>query len=748
MKKSLMASMSALVVASALSAEENRTMFVHHKGVIDAFLYAEIDSIMYSDGELGGNESAIQEIWTYGKAHRYLLSEIDSVTFQRPPTIAKDGVIDLSAKHAPYIIGAEYSNGMSLIISKDIPSAFRPKVGDILYQSDPTEALPFGFIGRVTKISVTETNFAIECENIQLEEAFEQIAWTGEGVLTNNARSYEPENKPWFVSKLKYPDYFEGVLIMNDELKDIPAGPEKAQIEAEIGIQPFITCTAGAYILRNNSGATINQRKLYTKVNSNVKMSVAGRQICEEKHTIGKDQKYTFTIPIGLGKSVSGTYVGTMSLKGAMGLEYGCRKGYISKMTTTVNYTSEGYAKIETKGSQNAKKIPEETLSASFDGELSLTGSLSLTLAQYNDSIKSITNTLTYGTALKGNALFKTSELAKVTNDTALYCRLTRTGVQAIPVEKLSALAKYEKTTIKDNVTLASPMVNSYYVVPKFSNPIYNETDGLVTYQIEGLPMYFSHSSMGVALTDGKNIVSDKIWPDNSPKSFTTAYNEAENGLGVLHPTATLPGGKRLIAAPECDIRFIDLGLSVLWAKCNVGARLPQETGDYYAWGETQTKSDYDDYNWRMHKVETDSNSNLTAEYDAASTAWGAQCRMATKKEFSELVSKCKFSLKSKNGFPGFQLTGPNGNSIFLPFAGQKVGTEDASGFGYECGYPSATKAQSSDGGRGHYYYYLYIVYDDYFTEEYGSPIVHDLNPTDLYYGQPIRAVKEKVDLK
>ncbi len=746
MNKVKIASLSMLVAALALQAEENRTMFVHHKGGIDAFLYSEIDSILYSDGTLEGDDSASQEVWANGRLHQYLLSEIDSVTFQTPPTIAKDGTIDLSVNHAPYIIETGYANGLSLMLSNETPAHLRPAAGSILYQTAPTAALPSGFIGRVTDITLAESIIEIKCENIQLQEAFDQIVWTGTGELVASARSAESESMPWLVSKLEYPDYNEGAEIMTDELKDIPAGPEKARIEAEIGIQPLITCVAGAYILQDNAGTVINQRKLYTRVNSNVKMSVAGRQICDEKHTIGKDRKYSFTLPVGLGQSVSGTYVGTMSLKGTMGLDYESRKGYVSEMTTAVDFTSDGYAKIETKGTQSVKGQPEESMSASFDGELSLTGSLSLTLAQQGDSMKSITNTLTYGTALKGNALFKTSELASAANDTSLYCRLTRTGVKAIPVEKLSASAKYEKITIKDSLTLESPTINTYYAVPKFSNPAYNETDGLITYQIEGLPMKFSHSAMGLTLPDGKNFTSDKIWPDNSHKSFTAAYDEAVNGIGILRPTATLPGGVRLIAAPECDIRFVDLGLSVLWAKCNVGARFPQKAGDYYAWGETGTKTDYDYYDWIKRKVETDADSNLTTEYDAAFASWGQECRMATQKEFKELVSKCKFSHTSKDGFPGFLLTGPNGNTIFMPFAGQMVGT-DISGYGYECGYPSATKARDNN-GNGYRYYYLYIVYDDYFTEEYGSPIVHDVNETSLYYGQSVRAVKEKPQMK
>lgn len=42
---------------------------------------------------------------------------------------------------------------------------------------------------------------------------------------------------------------------------------------------------------------------------------------------------------------------------------------------------------------------------------------------------------------------------------------------------------------------------------------------------------------------------------------------------------------------------YVDLGLSVKWATCNVGASSPTGYGDYYAWGETTAKSDYSESN-------------------------------------------------------------------------------------------------------------------------------------------------------
>ena len=130
---------------------------------------------------------------------------------------------------------------------------------------------------------------------------------------------------------------------------------------------------------------------------------------------------------------------------------------------------------------------------------------------------------------------------------------------------------------------------------------------------------------------------------------------------------------------------YVDLGLSVKWATCNVGANAPEESGDYFAWGETQTKSTYDwgTYKWcngspyTLTKYCTDSDCGtvdnktvLDKEDDAAAVNWGGSWRMPSDDELTELRTECTWTWTTQNGVNGYQVTGPNGNSIFLPTAG------------------------------------------------------------------------------
>ena len=137
-----------------------------------------------------------------------------------------------------------------------------------------------------------------------------------------------------------------------------------------------------------------------------------------------------------------------------------------------------------------------------------------------------------------------------------------------------------------------------------------------------------------------------------------------------------------IISANVSAQKAVDLGLpsGTLWADRNVGASSPSDYGDYYAWGETSTKSDYSwdtyshyDGNWdNCHNI----GSNISgSRYDVARQAWGGGWKLPTKAQWEELANRCTWTWTTEGGHSGYKVTGPNGNSIFLPAAGYRVGT-------------------------------------------------------------------------
>jgi len=195
-----------------------------------------------------------------------------------------------------------------------------------------------------------------------------------------------------------------------------------------------------------------------------------------------------------------------------------------------------------------------------------------------------------------------------------------------------------------------------------------------------------------------------------------------------------------------CEI--VDLGLSVKWASCNIGASAPEEYGDWFAWGEVEPKENYswETYKWCMGSESTltkyctsadygydgftDDKTVLDPEDDAATVNWGDDWRMPTADEFSELVDECTWEWTTLNGVYGAKFTsnkeGYTNNWIFLP---------------------AALSADTSEGLFGDYWtsslvtyspYFAYYLFFNQFSDNY-------LNSYYRYGGRSVRPVYQKL---
>lgn len=153
-------------------------------------------------------------------------------------------------------------------------------------------------------------------------------------------------------------------------------------------------------------------------------------------------------------------------------------------------------------------------------------------------------------------------------------------------------------------------------------------------------------------------------------------------------------GGGEEPEGGDTSYEYVDLGLpsGTLWATCNVGANAPEDYGDYFAWGEMTTKSNYDwstykycngDYNKLTKYCSksdhgyngfTDNLTVLQAGNDVANVQWGNDWRMPTNAEWDELLNNTSNTWTTRNGVNGRLFTATNGNSLFLPAAGYRNG--------------------------------------------------------------------------
>ena len=175
---------------------------------------------------------------------------------------------------------------------------------------------------------------------------------------------------------------------------------------------------------------------------------------------------------------------------------------------------------------------------------------------------------------------------------------------------------------------------------------------------------------------------------------YVRAYAVNAKGIAygneVSFTTTSLKEGEGI----ENGYVYVDLGLSVKWATMNVGASKPEEYGDYFAWGETTTKTTYDMLTYKYYNLSSgtitkynnssyygtvDNKTQLDLSDDAARANWGGSWRMPTDAEFTELREQCTWTIiQVEDNFGGIINVGynvtskSNGNSIFLPAAGYR----------------------------------------------------------------------------
>ena len=198
-------------------------------------------------------------------------------------------------------------------------------------------------------------------------------------------------------------------------------------------------------------------------------------------------------------------------------------------------------------------------------------------------------------------------------------------------------------------------------------------------------------------------------------------------------------GGGVIPPTPQPTMEYVDLGLSVKWATCNLGATKPSDYGHYYAWSETMVKGDYswDTYKWgkgnNITKYnDSDGKTVLDPEDDVATAKLGSPWRMPTKDEINELIGGCTWKWTKKNGVRGHEVKGTNGKTIFLPAAGTRKGFEllytGESGF-----YWSASRA-SNEINKAFYF-------DNGYSNIIDDNLIH-ARITDRYRGYMVRPVR------
>lgn len=167
-------------------------------------------------------------------------------------------------------------------------------------------------------------------------------------------------------------------------------------------------------------------------------------------------------------------------------------------------------------------------------------------------------------------------------------------------------------------------------------------------------------------------------------------------------------------------VQLIDLGLpsNTLWTDRNIGAAAPEHSGEYFRFGETTPFTE---------GCPKYINKNLGdciagTENDTATVILGEKFQKPTLEQIKELLDCCKWEWTTLNGVNGMKVTGPNGNSIFLPASGQR--NSSSGSLSYVGSYGYYWSASADDGNGGHYLYFNSgIWYWDNDSRAYGFPV-------------------------
>ena len=228
---------------------------------------------------------------------------------------------------------------------------------------------------------------------------------------------------------------------------------------------------------------------------------------------------------------------------------------------------------------------------------------------------------------------------------------LMKEKIQEKPQEKIQDIEPMHTSNITDNYALVHGILPHRIVTE--TGIIYSKTRDYTEGQ-------------RIVLNEKGAFEKELFHLDSNTEYFVWAY--AYNELDTVYSDVTTFRTSPVLI--ENGYKCVDLGLSVKWATCNIGANYPEEYGDYFAWGEVKPKTEYTQSNYSNV-----TNEDSPSSTDAATTHWGGNWHTPTDAEWAELCEKCTWERTILSGVKGYKvISNINGNSIFLPLGGFREG--------------------------------------------------------------------------
>ena len=615
-----------------------------------------------------------------------------SITFQY-----KEGVTVLDESRLEYLLKVEADS--ILYFSSSIPNEMYPQKGDIV-TARVSDKTPYGLGNRVVSVSDIDGMTKVVTTHADLDEIFEELTWEYNATLTDSLlEGYIDEDGNFIEPTYVWYDEDTGEY-HRDATKGTAGGTKLvswpftfngdksfkiSKIEGSVHVGAFVHCSGD---VRNNDF------EFYVEPIIGADAELEAGLIYEPD--IWQDMyqwklfelKDKFKGLIQIGPLTLRPYIDieayfSAAASGTVGLEVGktfsARVGYSQKRGCYIQNTSAG-------GQEN-KFLKSVNM---IDGNMGLNYKclfdVGCGLYTKNVAIE-INPWFEYSLGTEMRLTFEHEDEKPLQKDTKVFFDINvgaegRMVVNWFGNMKLSPSLEFLNTNIAHFEDPLIPTVKMGTFKSKQNGSSvessFSVTGGLLSCIMDiypGIAVYKNEESTTTQLYRTKT-----HWRDTIPTSYVINGLSNKTSYSV-RPIARIFGHD--IELDRNDERWVDLGLpsGILWAAYNVDASSPEEYGGYYAWGETEEKSYYGASNYRHFDLSSNTYINIGqdisgSKYDVASIKWGDGARLPKLSEISELINKCIWENSSLNGVTGSIVTGPNGNSIFIPYAGMKYKDE------------------------------------------------------------------------
>lgn len=579
-----------------------------------------------------------------------------------------DNVIELEGDLLKHVSSLK---GDTLVYNSNTPDDALPEVGEIVIVTQTTDVFPYGFLGKVTKIS-NDGNINVITEVAALDEAFVYLDISQSYELTpesSKAISRNAGTQTEFKKFTKpFSKEFSDFISLNGKLT--------------LGVQVDVTLK-----IDKRNGKKLRNGKITISTLQEVNMSLDVELEKEFEETVNFPPKAITFPPLQFGPVTLVPALQPYLFIQAEGkIETHPSMFYQQIRTASLVFDGNSWSYINDDSN-------DPTVEFNLTPDISMQGSIydgvgvALEFRLYGSEDNKAFIDAKIGPQISGEVTIATDpnsiyESGKDSNLDfgMLFSAGGGAGVKFFFIEK-------EWSHYPINLSF---LQSTSYFFPSFSNHSLAYADGGISASTNLGRNLLWKQDVGLALYKGDECleISEPVeykyendFKEKNPLEgiFEEIPEEKKDEYSVWSYTKWGDFYVKCVNLSRANFEAVDLGLNVKWASFNLGASSPEDYGAYFAFGEVNAKSEYTSENWNNPWT-----LQLSGDNDAATHQLGSTWRMPTKEDCEELLRECTWELEDRGNIKGYKITGKTGNSIFLPLTGSYGSKE---GKNYEARY-------------------------------------------------------------